>query len=310
MTILVYSPENATDYVNALRAALPDIEWLDGSDPAQFEAGCRRAEAIFCWRFPTEQLPRFQALRWIQQLGAGVDDWIGEDVPSTVTLTRVDQGFGAWMAEYVLAYLLRISWRLDRYQAQQRERVWRPLAPSRLRGKRVGIAGLGAIGRTIVEYLVPFGVDVVGLSRTGRPVPGCSIVYSFEERGRFFEALDFCVLTLPATDATRKLVDRDALRRLPSHAWLINIGRGALIDEAAILDSLRRNAIGGAVLDVFAEEPLPADHPFWTFPNVWITPHISGPGTLEDLIPFCIEQVRAWRAGRPLRGVVDRQRGY
>ena len=148
------------------------------------------------------------------------------------------------------------------------------------------------------------------MSRTGAKVAGVERVYRPREIRRALAAADWVVLTVPLTPATRGLIGAGELAAMKPTAWLLNIARGAVVEEAALLDALRRRAIAGAVLDVFATEPLSADHPFWTLDNVVVTPHIAGPDVAEEIAPVFSDNLARYLSGRPLRYVVDRRRGY
>jgi phosphoglycerate dehydrogenase-like enzyme len=151
---------------------------------------------------------------------------------------------------------------------------------------------------------------VSGVSQSGRKAPGVDRVYRARDLGKPLASADFVVLTVPLTPATRGFIGARELASLKSSAWLINIGRGPLIDGEALLEALSEKRIGGAVLDVFDEEPLPADHPLWKLENVVITPHISGPSTPDEIGPIFDDNLRRYLARRPLRFEVDRKRGY
>jgi phosphoglycerate dehydrogenase-like enzyme len=141
-------------------------------------------------------------------------------------------------------------------------------------------------------------------------VPGVARVWRLPGLTRALSEADAVVVTVPLTAATRGLIDADALAALSPSAWLVNIARGPIVDEAALIKALRDRRIAGAVLDVFDQEPLPPDHPLWDLPNVVLTPHISGPSTPEEIGPIFNDNLRRFLAGKPLRHIVDRRRGY
>jgi phosphoglycerate dehydrogenase-like enzyme len=151
---------------------------------------------------------------------------------------------------------------------------------------------------------------VVGVSRSGRRARGVDRVYRLRDLARALAEGDFVVLVLPLTEQTRGLIGATALAAMRPTAWLLNVGRGAVVDEAALVAALRERRIAGAILDVFTREPLPGDHPLWALDNVVVTPHISGPSTAPEIAPVFNDNLARWLAGRPLRHVVDRARGY
>ena len=162
----------------------------------------------------------------------------------------------------------------------------------------------------IVGELAGVGMRVSGVSQSGRKAPGVDRVYRARDLGKPLASADFVVLTVPLTPATRGLIGAREFASMKPSAWLVNIGRGPLVDGEALLEALSEKRIGGAVLDVFDEEPLPADHPLWRLENVVITPHISGPSTPDEIGPIFDDNLRRYLARRPLRFEVDRKRGY
>jgi phosphoglycerate dehydrogenase-like enzyme len=182
--------------------------------------------------------------------------------------------------------------------------------PERLAGKTMTVVGLGDIGRLVARAARAAGVRVIGVSRSGRAVPGVARVHRLRDLRRALGAADFVVLVAPLTEATRGMIGAAELAAMRPTAWLLNIGRGPLVDEAALVAALGRRTIAGAVLDVFAVEPLPRDHVLWGLDNAVITPHISGPDLPQEIAPIFNDNLARYLAGRPLRHVVDRGRGY
>jgi len=251
-----------------------------------------------------------QRLRWIQCMGAGIEALLVPEVSPRVTITRVAGIFGPWMAEYALGWCLWVTQRMDGFRASQRARRWAPIDPIPLRGQTLCVIGLGDIGARIARSGRALGMRAIGVSRTGRPVTGVSRVYRTRALTAALAEADFVVLTVPLSPATRGLLDAAALAAMKPSAWLINVARGPIVDEDAMVEALRAGRIAGAILDVFDIEPLPPTHPLWTLPNVVITPHISGPSTPREIAPLFADNLRRYLAGRPLRHVVDRRRGY
>jgi phosphoglycerate dehydrogenase-like enzyme len=244
-------------------------------------------------------------------MAAGVDGVLGPGLPSRVVVTRVPGVFGPWMSEYVLGWCAWVTQRMETYRAAQRERRWiETELPGRLRGRTLALVGVGDVGREIARVARAVGMRVVGVSRSGRRVPGVDRVHRVTALHQVLAAADFVVLAVPLTPRTRGLIDARALGAMRPEAWLINVGRGALVDETALVQALRGRRLGGAVLDVFPVEPLPADHPLWSLDNAVITPHISGPSTPDEVAPVFNANLARWLAGRPLLHVVDRTRGY
>jgi len=243
-------------------------------------------------------------------MGAGIERFLVPELPPHVVLTRVTGVFGPWMAEYALGWCLWVTQRIDLFQRRQREQRWTPVDPLRLGGAVLCVVGLGDIGRPIARAARRAGMRVIGVTRRGRPVPGVQSVYRLPAIKRALAQADFVALVVPLSPETQGLIAEAELAAMKPSAWLINMARGPVVAEQALIQALRVRRIGGAVLDVFDTEPLPAGHPFWTMDNVAITPHISGPSDPAEIAPFFNDNLRRYVAGRRLRAVVDRARGY
>lgn len=314
--------------VEALRALSPDLEIVDvrGDEAFSYQTlADDRLEVIVGARTPTD-LTRVPALRWLQLRSAGVDH-LAADPPwrKGITTTNARGVFAVPIAEYVTGMLLRVrqpaAWARD-----QAAHHWPDDPPliSILRGTTAVVVGYGSIGREIARQLTALGVRIVAVK--ARPdarhddayrVPGTGDpdgtiperIVGLDGLAAAAREADAMVVTVPLTAASRGLVDAEVLAALPPTAWVVNTSRGALIDEPALLDALRGGRIAGAVLDVFVDEPLPADSPWWDAPNVIVTPHASGV-TLRDFDALVVENVRRYLAGEPLLNRVDPERGY
>ncbi|MGH7399215.1 MAG: D-2-hydroxyacid dehydrogenase [Candidatus Rokuibacteriota bacterium] len=310
--ILVYHPDagEARAYAGLVRLPSRAFRVHVASTSEEAAAPAADAEIFYCWSPPRSLLASAKRLRWIQCMGAGVERLLVPEVPARVRITRAARIFGPWMAEYTLGWCLWITQRMDGFRASQRQRRWVPVDPIPLRGQTLCVVGLGDIGRSVARAARALGMRVVGVTRSGRGARDAERVYRTRALGVALGRADFVVLTLPLSDRTRGLLGPAELAAMKPAAWLINIARGPIVDEAALLDALRARRIGGAVLDVFDTEPLPADHPLWGLDNVVITPHISGPSTPREIGPIFNDNLRRYVANRPLRHTVDRPRGY
>jgi glyoxylate/hydroxypyruvate reductase A len=311
LTVLVYDPEQADRYAALIRAPRGRVAVRRAATPEEAAAHVADADVLYTWRFPRGLYAKAGRLRWIQAMAAGVEWALVPELPPRVTVTRAPGVFGPWMAEYVLGWCLWRTQRMEAYREAQRSRRWiGDVLPERLGGRTMVVVGLGDIGRTIARAARALGMRVLGVSRSGRHVPQVERVFHVTGLDRALAQADWAVLALPLTDETRGLVGARELAALRPHAWLVNVGRGAVVDEAALVQALRERRIGGAVLDVFAVEPLPDDHPLWSLDNVVLTPHVSGPSTPEAIAPIFNDNLARFLAGRRLRHVVDRTRGY
>lgn len=311
LDVLVYDGSEALRYARLVRAPRRRVIVHVASTPDEAAARIGEAEVLYAWKFPPELYPKAGRLRWLQVMGAGVDWALVPNLPRGVVVTRVPGVFGPWMVEYVLGRCLWTTQRMATYLSAQRRREWiQHVPPERLSGKTIAVVGLGDIGRQLARRARALGMRVTGVSRSGQAVPGVDRVHPVRALRRALADADFVVLVLPLTKATRGLIGAAQLSAMRPTAWLFNIGRGALIDEMALVQALERRTIAGAVLDVFATEPLPPEHPLWSLDNVVITPHISGPNMPEEIAPVFNDNLARYLAGRRLRYVVDRRRGY
>jgi glyoxylate/hydroxypyruvate reductase A len=313
--ILIYSiyHSDIARFETLLARALPGTAIHCASSPEQATPYLDDTVILYGWGFPPQMLERMPKLRWLQKMGAGVDEIIehwrfGPDV----LLTRTDGKLIApRMAEYVLGAILDKSVRFDAARGQQERRHWEFFEIGTIRNLTIGIAGLGEIGSMVAQTLRALGPRVVGWRRSACHSSSVDEMFAGDDAlPRFVGACDVIVLVLPLTRQTRNLFGADLLARCRRGAHIINVGRGALIDEAALLAAVRAKIVGHATLDVFATEPLPSGHPFWGNPNVTVTPHVCGPLVPEDVVPHFLANYAAFADGRPLENVIDLARQY
>jgi phosphoglycerate dehydrogenase-like enzyme len=272
----------------------------------------REMEMFFAWYFPPELVQNAPKLRWISSTGAGVDNVMAarEWLPAGVPVTRMVHVFDDVMAEYVLGYLLAVQLDMRRAFRQQASKTWQGWVFPSLRGATAVVVGLGSIGSEVARTLKAAGLAVIGVSRTGQPVDGLDEVQSVANLDTVLPRADYLVLVVPLTPETRGLIDARRLGLLPQGAVLVNICRGAVCVEADLISALRSGRVRFGVLDVFEQEPLPEDSPFWTMENVIVTPHMSGPDDVPVNARRFLENYRRLQAGEPLSGLVDFSRGY
>jgi len=310
-TVLVYRPGAAESFARLIRAPRDRVSIYTATRPDEAASLIAEADVVWAWRLPPMLYAKADRLAWLEAMGAGVDWALVPELPARVTVTRAAGVFGPWMAEYTLAWCLSVTQRMAAYREAQHARHWRDeLLPDGLRGKTLVIVGLGEIGRTIAGMARGLGMRVIGVNRSGRRAPGVSQVYRPSRLTRALPEGDFVVLVTPLTAETRGLIGPRQLGAMKASAWLINVGRGALVDEPALVSALTERRIAGAVLDVFTTEPLPPSHSLWALDNVVVTPHIAGPDVPEELATVFNANLARYLAGRALRHVVDRRRGY
>jgi glyoxylate/hydroxypyruvate reductase A len=240
-----------------------------------------------------------------------VDHFLGRpDLGTEVLLTRSLGRFGVQVAEYVAGYLLHHLLGIERYREQQRQRLWQRGERPLLADRTVGVIGLGSLGLPVARLLGALGARVLGVRRSGEAIGGIEDVFSSKSWRALLPRCDALVIAAPRTAETLGMIDADALAALPRGAVLINVARGELVDESALLRALESGHLGAAVLDVFTVEPLPTNHPLWSQPAARITPHIAAPSEVEVIADEFAENYRRFVGGRRLLNVVDRARGY
>ena len=253
---------------------------------------------------------RLSSITWVQSTWAGVEPLLDPALRRDYVLTNARGVFGGLMSEYVFGYLLAHERMIFRKHAAQREGRWDAAPPGTLKGKQIGLLGVGSIGAALARTAKHFGMRVKGYTRSSE---GCADVDEYfhgAERIAFARDLDYLVCIVPNTSGTRRLVDAELLAALPPRAVFVNPGRGAAVDESALADALQSRRLACAVLDVFQHEPLPPDHVLWRTPNVLITSHTAALSAPEDIAPVFIDNYRRFAAGQPLRHRVDFEAGY
>jgi D-2-hydroxyacid dehydrogenase (NADP+) len=297
------------------------IELVD--DPAQFAAAGHQADALIMVAPPfvvePAWLPPQGRLGWVQSIPAGVNHLLTPDLvaASQVAITSTKGPMGSLMAEHVVLLMLALARDLPGFLDDQRARRWRHMVDERpmrqLFGKTIAILGVGAVGGALARICkVGFGMTVLGMARTRLDNPYVDHYFDHDELHTNLAQADFVALCMPLTAQTERIIDAAALAVIQPTAYLVNIARGALVDEAALIDALRQGRLAGAGLDATAIEPLPADSPLWAMHNVIITPHVAPARDRlgEHMVEFWCENIRRFVEGQPLLGLVDRQAGY
>jgi phosphoglycerate dehydrogenase-like enzyme len=304
MPKLLILSKDAEEYRSILEAAnLPSLEIV--------EKASKETEVVF--GAPTmirDALDSLPNLRWVQASWAGVEPLLDPSLRRDYVLTNARGVFGSLMSEYVFGYLLAHERKIFERAEAQKNKVWDTSLAGQLSGKTIGLLGVGSIGVDVAQMAKAFGMNVRGYTRGSEASTQVDKYYHGDDLLEFVKGLDYLVGILPNTNETRKIVDDKVLSALSSHAVFINVGRGSAVDENALLEALRNNKIAGAVLDVFEQEPLPKEHPFWETPNLTMTFHTSAPSLPEDIAKVFIENYRLYIEGKPLKYVVDFVRGY
>jgi len=284
---------------------------FEGADAIEVALGAPSPELI------AEFLARAPRLRWVHTLSAGVERLMIPEVVSRrgLVLTNNSGSYDVPIAEFVLAAMLASAKHLPDYlRAQQRAHWDKDRDHAELRGATLVVLGLGSIGGEVARLASAFGMHVIGVRRRpdAAPPPGVSQVVPPERLADAVVEADFLAVTAPLTPATRGLVSREVLGRMKPGAYLVNIARGAIVDEAALLEALRSGRLAGAAIDAWWTEPLPPESQWWSLSNVMATPHVSNssPRVRERTLALFLDNLRRWKAGEPLQNVVDLKAGY
>jgi len=308
-------------FVDRLRDEFPQHDFAEAWDREALRRVLQEADAAFAAVVDRDLVPSLTRLRWIQAPAAGVGHLLSAElIASPIVLTSARGVRARAMAEHVLAVTIALARQLPLAIRRQAEHVWaldeieRSGGVRTLAGKWMGIVGLGAVGCEVARLAAAFGLRVAGVRKhADRPPPeGVDEVCGAGQLFHVLRKSDVVVLAAPLTAETEQFVNRAALDEIKRGALLVNVGRGRLVDDGAVVAALSDGRLGGAALDVFTKEPLAPDSPYWDLPNVIVTPHSSG--TMEDywtpLVGLFAENLRRFESGRPLLNVVDKTAGY
>jgi glyoxylate/hydroxypyruvate reductase A len=296
------------DLIEGIRAALPgeDIrEWPDAANPDEIDI-------CIVFRMPHGFLKPFTNLKLMSATGAGVDHYLLDpEFPKGIRMVRiVDQDFASRMADYILTWTLFHHRDVAHFLAAQQRREWAYKIMRSAHDVRVGVMGLGQMGRLAAERLAGIGYDTVAWSRSPHEVPGVLCYAGREQFGAFLERTEILINLLPLTSTTRGILSAPTFARMPRGSVVISAGRGGHLAEADLLDALRSGQLRAATIDAFPVEPLLKQSPLWTMPNLYVTPHCSSTASLETIVGTFAENVRRFRAGDALLNEVDTVAGY
>ena len=308
-------------FLEKLRTEFPQVEVSSSVKKRDDEQALRDADVMIGWSLPPEQLHAARSLRWIYSITAAIDQFFYPELTATdIALTNAGLVHGPVVAEHAIAMLLALARRLPsatRYQQRRKwamEAIWNEQPrPREVRGANVVVIGLGSIGAEVASMAAALKMHVIGVrEHPERGAAGSHEVVGYESVTGPLSRADFVVLAAPLTERTRHLIDARRLQQFKPTAFLINVSRGALVEEAALVKALRDRKIAGAALDVFEEEPLSRWSPLWKMPQVLITPHTAflTENVWQRHYEVFAANLKQYMAGQPLEGVVDKKRGY
>lgn len=286
------------------RPDLPFHVWPETGDPAA-------VRFLAAWQPPPDITTAFPNLEVLFSVGAGVDQFdLGALPPELPVVRMVEPGIVGGMVEYVTFAVLALHRDLPAYLEQQRRGVWQPIRVWPASRRRVGVLGLGELARAVLARLAGFGFVLSGWSRTRRDITGVDCHAGAEGLPAFLSACGILVCLLPLTAGTRGVLNRQLFAALPEGAALVNVGRGGHLVQQDLLEALEAGRLSAAVLDVAEPEPLPAGHPFWTHPRIWLTPHIASMTQPETAVEAVLANLERHARGERMHGLVDRALGY
>lgn len=313
--LLLWTDSSAA-YLDAIQAAgLADrvaVDTLPRKEKPSPEQ-LARTEALMAGAVPAGLLPSMPRLRWAQAMSAGVDNWLAlPDLPPGLTLTCARGTHTESMPENIIGALFHVAKPYAQVAEYQKQGKWVHTVAQPLTGKTLGILGLGVIGQEVARIAVALGMHVIGTKRRPTRIPNVAEVLPPSQTDEVLAQSDFVLLLLPATPETENFIDAKRLARMKPSAWLLNFGRGQIVNDADLMAATKEKKIAGALLDVFRQEPLPSEHPFWTAPGIVVLPHIGGPHPQRDrfVARLFVENLKRFLDGEPLREVVDRTAGY
>src|SRR5687768_10127953 len=319
LTLLVVG-NPAAPHLRLLDRLPAETRIVAGKEPEIFASAAAEADVLLNSNSPIDKVRTVwleaPKLQWMHSLSAGVENSLfPELISSSVPLTNSRGVFARSLGEFVIGAALYFDKDFPRMQRQQREGRWEAFDVEELYGKTMGIVGYGSIGRASAKLARAFGMKVLALRRNPEQSEGDPLIDRAYAPGQLRELMaesDFVVMAAPLTPATRGMVGDGEIRAMKPSAIFMNVGRGPVVDEQALIAALREKRIRGAGLDVFEKEPLPEGHPFYSMDNVLLSPHCADhtPGWIEGAVEFFLENFERFRKGEPLQNVVDKHAGY
>ncbi|KKL02994.1 glyoxylate/hydroxypyruvate reductase A [Rheinheimera mesophila] len=306
MSIALVIPDRKLDaLIEKLNMLLPGVliqQWPHYTAPDQ-------VQMAVVWKQPQGSLAALSNLKSLQSFGAGVDSIVSDPTLPDLPLSRiVDPALASSMVNYLAGIVLHYQLRLDVFQRQQQKQLWKPKSPRLI--KHICVLGLGELGQAAAQYFVQQGYQVSGWSRSIKLLDGIESYAGEEGFIKAVSAADLVICLLPLTPDTNNFLNTERLRAFKAGAILVNVARGAIVDDAALLAALDSGQLQAACLDVFREEPLPAVDPYWQHPAVLVTPHCSAVTNVDTAIHQIVENYQRTLNGLPLMHLVNRERGY
>ena len=309
MTLLLLGEfEDTQVWISAIKTHQPNLKievYPEVENPADIDA-------LLVWMHPLGVIEQFPNLKVIISTGAGVDHILRDpNLPTNIPIVRlIDESLTSQMSEYILSAILQFYRQFTEYKVQQNQQLWRGLSPRNTANCTVGILGLGVLGSDIAQKLNILGFTVRGWSRTPKVLDNINCFFGETQFQLFLRGCEVLVCLLPLTPETEGILNQNTFAALPQGAYLINVARGKHLVEEDLLTALTSGQLSGACLDVFKIEPLPENHPFWTHPQIIITPHIAAKTIPTCVAPQIITAIQNSQQGLILNNTIDLSKGY
>ncbi|MDE3740417.1 2-hydroxyacid dehydrogenase [Maribacter polysaccharolyticus] len=306
--VVIRQDDKIDDWKEALQLYAPQIAVYDYREEHPREA----VKMAVVWKHPPGSLQGYPNLECISSSGAGVDFLFEDDrLPKHLPITRVvDEYLSKDMSEHVIALIFSLLKNLYHYKVDQFNKIWKPVGYKRISDLTIGIMGLGALGSVLAKDLVRFGFKVRGWSSSEKNIQGVETFTGPAGRTAFLEATQILVCLLPLTDDTKGILNAGLFRQLPKGAYLINVARGGHLVDGDLLEMLDNGHLSGAALDVYHQEPLSLEHPFWEHPKVHMTPHYASVSETISVVPQIVENYRRLASGEELLNLVSEDKKY
>lgn len=306
MSFLIISPNRDPEaWIKALKEYDRELEvesYPNVKDP-------RAVEFVLSWKHPHGVFQQYPNLKVISSMGAGIDHIISDaTIPKEIKITRViDEQLTKDMSVFVLSLVLEKIRNLSFHHCNDK---WEKKKYERPEEVQIGIMGMGVLGVAAAEKLIKNGFNVTGWSKSPKKILGVTTFHGNEQLEDFLKRANILICLLPLTSETENILNKDLFEKLPKNAYLINVARGKHLVENDLSEAIEKGQLSGASLDVFREEPLPKDHPFWKNPHIKITPHIASVTNPATVVPQLIENYRGMKNEKPLKNLVSREKEY
>lgn len=309
MAMILINPwRDVTPWVKALKEERPDLDLRVYPDDSNKD----EVEFALVWNHPMGVFKEYPNLKCISSMGAGVDHVLKDpELPESAQVTRVtDEYLTRDMADFTIALIMNHLRGLSFYKVREASQEWKPKSYLRISDVRVGVMGVGVLGAHVASQLYEMGFQVNGWASSEKDIEGVKVFAGNNSLDSFLSQSDILVCLLPLTKETENILNKENFEKLPQNAFIINVARGGHLVEDDLIEMIDSGYLSGASLDVFREEPLPKEHPFWSHPKINVTPHIASVTDPLSVVPLILENYDRARNNKTLLNVVSRQKGY